>query len=179
MLLFVLLPICLVILGYGLWLTHCRHYERATNCRPSNPRKARKYDIGYRAYMSDSNQYWTAAGAVALGIVLFAVLFVGVSSSQLMVIDEKIVMYQEENAQIEAGVNQIVSKYVEHEEATFAEAVKNISPTMVFFEGLLVYHETFDPIYGILFGFVWTGIVLFFISNLREHRRFMETNRPS
>ena len=132
MLLLVLLPICLVILGYGLWLTHCRHYERATNCRPSNPRKARKYDIGYRAYTSDSNQYWTAAGAVALGAVLLAVLFVGVSSSQLMVIDEKIAMYQEENAQIEAGVNQIVSKYLEHEEATFAEAVENISPTMVF-----------------------------------------------
>ena len=132
MLLFVLLPICLLVFGYGLWLTHCRHYERATNCRPSNPRKARKYDIGYRAYTSDSNQYWVGVGAVALALVLLSVLFVGVSSSQLMVIDEKIAMYQEENAQIEAGVNQIVSKYVEHEEATFAEAVENISPTVVF-----------------------------------------------
>ena len=132
MLLFVLLPICLIVLGYGLWLTHCRQYERTTRCRPSNPHKARKYDIGHRAYMSDSNQIWTAVGAIALGIVLIAILYVGVSSSRLMVIDDKIVMYEEENAQIEAGVNQIVSKYLEHEEATFAEAVENISPTMVF-----------------------------------------------
>ena len=131
MLLLILLPICLVILGYGIWLTHCRHYERVTNCRPSDPRKARKYDIGYRAYASDSNQYWTVAGAVALSIVLLAALFVGVSSSQLMVIDEKIAMYQEENARIEADVSQMVSKYMKYEEATFADAVENISPTMV------------------------------------------------
>lgn len=132
MLLFVLLPICLIVFGYGLWLTHCRHYERATSSRPSNLREARKYDIGHRAYMSDSNQYWVGVGAVALAIVLIATLALGISSSRLMVIDEKIAMYQEENAQIETGVNQIVSKYVEHEEATFAEAVENISPTVVF-----------------------------------------------
>ncbi len=56
---------------------------------------------------------------------------------------------------------------------TMTGMIMFISPTMIFFEGLLVYHETFDLVYGILFGFVWTGVVLFFISNLRQHRRLM------
>ena len=56
---------------------------------------------------------------------------------------------------------------------TMTGMIMFLSPTMIFFEGLLVYHETFDPIYAILFGFVWTGVVLFFISNLRQHRKLM------
>jgi len=56
---------------------------------------------------------------------------------------------------------------------TMTGMIMFISPTMIFFEGLLVYHETFDLVYGILFAFVWTGVVLFFISNLRQHRKAM------
>jgi len=56
---------------------------------------------------------------------------------------------------------------------TMTGMIMFISPTMIFVEGLLVYHETFDIIYAILFGFVWTGVVLFFASNLRQHKRLM------
>ena len=55
---------------------------------------------------------------------------------------------------------------------TVAGMIMFVSPTMNFVEGLLVYHEVFDPTYGILFGFVWTGVILFFISSIRHHRRF-------
>ena len=55
---------------------------------------------------------------------------------------------------------------------TVAGMIMFVSPTMNFVEGLLVYHEAFDPTYGVLFGFVWTGVVLFFISSVRHHRRF-------
>jgi len=54
---------------------------------------------------------------------------------------------------------------------TMAGMIMFISPTMIFLEGLLLYHEVFDPAYGILFGFVWTGVVLFFISSIRKHRQ--------
>ena len=56
---------------------------------------------------------------------------------------------------------------------TMTGMIMFISPTMIFFEGLFVYHETFDPVYAILFGFVWTGVVLFFISNFKRHRGLM------
>jgi len=56
---------------------------------------------------------------------------------------------------------------------TMTGMIMFISPTMIFIEGLVLYHEVFDPVYGILFGFVWTGVVLFFISSIRQHRRLM------
>ena len=55
---------------------------------------------------------------------------------------------------------------------TVAGMIMFVSPTMQFVEGLLIYREAFDPVYGVLFGFVWTGIILFFICTIRQHRRF-------
>ena len=55
---------------------------------------------------------------------------------------------------------------------TVAGMIMFLSPTMNFLEGLLLYHEPFDPAYGVLFGFVWTGILLFFISTVRHHQKF-------
>lgn len=56
---------------------------------------------------------------------------------------------------------------------TMTGMIMFVSPTMQFVEGLWVYHEQFDPAYVVLFGFVWTGVAVFFASTIRQHRRAM------
>ena len=46
-----------------------------------------------------------------------------------------------------------------------------ISPTMQFMVGVFLYHEPFTSMNAVTFACVWTALVLFFISDMRQHRR--------
>lgn len=70
-------------------------------------------------------------GGVALVVSLIALVCLSVSVSGLKVIDNKIEMYQEENAKIEAQIAVTVEKYQQHETNIFTEVAPDSSITLV------------------------------------------------
>ena len=74
---------------------------------------------------------------VLAGCLLLATLIVGGEYSQVISIDEKIAMYQEENAQIENDIDEIVSAYLSHEQTIMENAKPPESVTAI----LLTYPE--------------------------------------
>ena len=48
--------------------------------------------------------------------------------------------------------------------------VQYLSPTLQLIIGLLVYHEAFSPVYFASFALVWTGLIIYSISLIREYR---------
>ena len=74
---------------------------------------------------------------VFAGILLLATVIVGGSYSEVISIDEKIAMYQEENAQIETDIDEIVSAYLSHEQTIMENAKPPESVTAI----LLTYPE--------------------------------------
>jgi chloramphenicol-sensitive protein RarD len=48
--------------------------------------------------------------------------------------------------------------------------IQYLSPTLALLIGILVYHETFSPVYLASFGLVWAGLVIYTISLLRDYR---------
>jgi hypothetical protein len=69
---------------------------------------------------------------VGLGIVfLMTTLFVGIDVTCLGVIDEKIAMYQEENAAIECQIAEVVQKYQQYETDIFTEVAPEDAVTLV------------------------------------------------
>lgn len=133
MLLYIFLPISLVILGIGLYLTYLSHwYDDNKYEKYSDPWRAAKHKFAGGVYRRDSNLPFVGIGIFCLVIVLIAGLVLGAEASSLRVIDDKIEMYQEENYRIEENVNAMVENYLAYEHDTFAEAGKDINPTLVF-----------------------------------------------
>lgn len=62
---------------------------------------------------------------------LVAILFLSGSVSKLSVIDDRIAMYQEENAKIETQITEVVKQYQEYETDIFAEVNPNSAITLV------------------------------------------------
>ncbi len=60
------------------------------------------------------------SGIVSLGFII-AICYCATKVATESVIDSKIVMYQEENANIEQDIDKIVQEYLEHEHDTFAD----------------------------------------------------------
>jgi hypothetical protein len=74
---------------------------------------------------------------ILAGVLLLSIVFVGGSYSQVISIDEKIAMYQEENAQIETEIDEIVAAYLSHEQTVMENAKPPESVTAI----LLTYPE--------------------------------------
>ena len=79
----------------------------------------------------------TIASFILAGALLLAIIVAGGSYSQVISIDEKITMYQEENAQIEAEIDEIVVAYLSHEQTVMENAKPPESVTAI----LLTYPE--------------------------------------
>ena len=60
-------------------------------------------------------------GTIISIIALIAVIIVGVVYSNSMVIDDKIALYEEENANIQQSVNLLVEDYKDYESSTFKD----------------------------------------------------------
>ena len=71
------------------------------------------------------------AGVVGFVISLIATVALCVSVSNLKVIDNKIAMYQEENAKIEGQIAETVKQYQQYETDIFTEVAADSSITLV------------------------------------------------
>ena len=136
MLLFVIVPIGLLLCGIGLWLTSCKHFyvqENEYTLEKNNDVKGlRKYRLGHSVNRSDYHWAFNGFGIAILSIALVAILILGITGSNLRVIDNKIALYEEENTRIEASVSQMVDNYISHEQTIISDVSENISPTLVF-----------------------------------------------
>ena len=69
---------------------------------------------------------------VALGFVSFiAIIVLGINVKSLSVIDDRIAMYEEENARIEQQVADVVEQYQKYETDIFMEVAPESAVTMV------------------------------------------------
>ena len=74
---------------------------------------------------------------ILAGVLLLSIVIVGGYYSEVISIDEKIAMYQEENAQIEAEIDEMVAAYLSHEQTVMENAKPPESVTAI----LLTYPE--------------------------------------
>ena len=72
-----------------------------------------------------------SVGGIITCVALFAGIIVGIVYSNSMVIDDKIALYEEENANIEQSVSLLVEDYKNYESSTF-EDLKMDDLTIVF-----------------------------------------------
>lgn len=86
------------------------------------------------SYHFDVHDFFTAMslvfGIISLGIII-AICCLTPKVATESVIDSKIAMYQEENANIEQDIDKIVQEYLVHEHDTFADLKKESSITLV------------------------------------------------
>ena len=69
---------------------------------------------------------------VALGVVSFiAIIALGINVKSLSVIDDRITMYEEENARIEQQIADVVEQYQKYETDIFMEVAPESAVTMV------------------------------------------------
>ena len=90
------------------------------------------YNFGHFVSRGSLEEVFLYVGVIGLIVSLIVTLCLGIAVSNTMVIDDKITMYEEENATINNEVNIIVSNYQEHELEVFDNAKENISPMVVF-----------------------------------------------
>lgn len=64
-------------------------------------------------------------------VEIIVVVILSVSVSNLKVIDQRIEMYQEENAKIEEQISEVVKQYQEYETGIFIEAAPESSITLI------------------------------------------------
>ena len=81
----------------------------------------------------DTDTYYNLAIlGVALGFVSFiAIIVLGIEVKSLSVIDDRIVMYEEENARIEQQIADVVEQYQKYETDIFREVAPESAVTMV------------------------------------------------
>ena len=72
-----------------------------------------------------------AAGFLFGGISLVAIIILGIDVKSLSVIDDRIVMYEEENARIEQQIADVVEQYQKYETDIFMEVAPESAVTMV------------------------------------------------
>lgn len=75
--------------------------------------------------------FCVGVGVLSLVISLITAVVLCVNVSKLMVIDNKIAMYQEENAKIEAQIAETVKQYQQYETDIFTEVAPDSSITLV------------------------------------------------
>lgn len=72
-----------------------------------------------------------AGGFLGLCISVISMIILCVNVSKLRVIDERIEMYQEENAAIESEIDILVKEYMEYESEVFKDTTTESSITLV------------------------------------------------
>lgn len=70
-------------------------------------------------------------GAILTLVCIASTITLAVDVSKLKVIDQKIEMYQEENAKIEHQISEVVKQYQDYESGIFAEVAPESSITLV------------------------------------------------
>jgi glucose uptake protein GlcU len=74
--------------------------------------------------------YWGLITCILGGIieliVVISIIFNAVNISKLKVSDQKITMYENENNNIQNSISEIVKNYMNYEQNTYAESLKNI-----------------------------------------------------
>ena len=124
LLVIILVSIFILSLGIWGWLRQKRFY--------TDDKKSWDWRFRQACYDNECIYYvFNGIGGILLLFSLIATLVVGVGYSQIRVIDNKISLYQKENAKIEEQINIIVEKYQTYEKDTF-ENCKIEDPTMVF-----------------------------------------------
>jgi hypothetical protein len=71
------------------------------------------------------------AGGVVAVVSLIAALIIGLCLSNELIIDDRIALYQEENAKIETQISEMVEQYMEYEKDVFMEVAPESSMTLV------------------------------------------------
>lgn len=69
--------------------------------------------------------------AIGLGISCLVAISIGVDVSELKVIDDKIIMYEEENQQIEQQISEAIETYQQHETQIYTEVAPESSIILV------------------------------------------------
>ncbi len=133
MLLFILLPLFLVALYFGIQLCSDEaFYHRTYYSDLKTDRQKARYQRGKQR--DDGALQWALSIIGGLGsLVVFGVIIYAANNvMQLQVIDQKIAVYEQENTRIEQSVAAMVENYIDYETDTFTKVAENISPTMVF-----------------------------------------------
>lgn len=93
--------------------------------------------IGIHIYTHRDSYSDDGLGTIAIGIiVIFIFAFTAIiefipKAIELELIDDKIAMYEEENAQIEEDVERIVAQYQQHEKAVFDMSEIHSATTLI------------------------------------------------
>ena len=91
---------------------------------------------GFALYNSSSDYDECGPGISIIGIIVTIIAFIatviiGVGVSELVVIDDKIAMYEEENTAIEEQIDIVVKQYQEYETEIFANSTPESAITLV------------------------------------------------
>ena len=70
-------------------------------------------------------------GAIGFIVALLFLIGLCINVSELKVVDDKIAMYQEENAKIEAQISEAVKQYQQYEKDIFTEVAPDSAMTLV------------------------------------------------
>ncbi|MBO5909356.1 MAG: hypothetical protein J6Q67_06245 [Clostridia bacterium] len=87
--------------------------------------------VGYILWDWDGLAFGITVFAVCILIgCIIALIFVGVSVSELPVLDDRIAMYQEENEKIESQIAEVVAQYQKYENDIFTNVAENNEDAM-------------------------------------------------
>lgn len=93
------------------------------------------YGSKFFKWIYDDNEwfYWTlnSIGSILASLALIAIMFVAPGYSNIMIIDDKIALYEEENTNIEQNIGELVESYKDYESSTF-DNFKLDNPSMLF-----------------------------------------------
>lgn len=84
-------------------------------------------EIAVDCFIEDVGKGLTILGGFALIITIVCILAVGLNFSNIINIDNKIKVYEEENQNIEKSVQEIVESYRNYEGNTYSEYLKNVN----------------------------------------------------
>ena len=93
-----------------------------------------KKDDGFFDWVYDNEWFYcilNGVGGTLVALVLVVIMFVAPVYSEVMVIDDKITLYEEENTNIEQNISELVENYKDYESSTF-ENFKLDNPSMLF-----------------------------------------------
>lgn len=84
-------------------------------------------------FLWDWDYLYVPVGGTAACVLIaciIALVWVGVSVSELSILDDKIAMYQEENEKIESQIAEVVIQYQKYENDIFTDVAKNNQDAM-------------------------------------------------
>lgn len=87
--------------------------------------------VGFLVDEFEASFWLVGLGTIMCFITIIATVILGVSISKAKTIDERLVMYEEENAKIEEQVAAVVTQYQEYETDIFTEVAPDSAMTLV------------------------------------------------